>query len=90
MVASAIDVIIHTARLSDGSRKILAVTELVGLVHETEIVLEDLFVFRQTGLDEHGRVLGLFTPTGELPSFFEEAKTKGLPLPAEMFRPTVH
>ena len=76
--------------MSDGTRKVTKISEMVGLSGEFDVTMKDLFVFRQTGLDEHGRVLGLFTPTGELPSFFEEAKTKGLPLPAEMFRPTVH
>jgi pilus assembly protein CpaF len=85
MVASAIDIIIHTARLSDGSRKILAITELVELVNETEIVMQDLFLFRQTGVGPDGGVLGEFAPTGKPPTFVEDWKTRGIQLDLSIF-----
>jgi septum site-determining protein MinD len=85
MVASAIHLIVHTSRLSDGTRKITAITELVGLVDEMEIAFQDLFVFRQTGIGPNGAVLGSFVPTGKLPTFFDDFKVKGIELSAAMF-----
>ena len=88
MVSSAIDVIVHTARLSDGSRKITAITELVGLTEEeAEINFQDLFVFRQTGVAPDGTVLGEFTATGSRPTFEEEMRVNGIDLPPSMFLP---
>jgi pilus assembly protein CpaF len=85
MVASAVHVLFHTTRLSDGSRKITAITELVDLAHETEIVFQDLFVFRQTGVAPDGAVLGDFVATGKLPTFFQELKVKGIELEESRF-----
>ena len=86
MVASALHVVIHTARLSDGSRKILSITELVELTEHMDIVFRDLFVFQQTGLDPDGTVLGDYQATGHLPTFFEELKVKGLALEESVFQ----
>ena len=86
MVASAIDVVIHTARLSDGSRKITQVTELAGMKDEMHIEMEDIFLFRQTGIDASGRVVGEFQATGYLPSFMEDIKIKGITLPDNIFK----
>jgi pilus assembly protein CpaF len=86
MIASAIDIIVHTARLSDGSRKITQITEVCGMLDETHINLKDIFVFQQTGLDNQGKVLGEFKPTGYLPSFYPELKVRGINLPEEIFK----
>jgi len=86
-IASAIDLIVHTARLSDGSRRITHITEVTGMADELSIHLENLFVFRQEGLDPENRVVGRFKPTGTLPSFLEELKTKGVHLDEAMFFP---
>jgi hypothetical protein len=88
MIASAIDIIIHTARLSDGSRKIIQVTELAGMKDELHVDLRDVLIFKQTGLDEKGNVLGNFSATGYVPSFIEEIRVKGIRLPEGMFKPT--
>ena len=61
-IASALDLIIHMARLKDGSRKIVAITEVQGMEGDV-IVLQDIFVFEQTGF-ENGKVLGRIRPTG--------------------------
>jgi len=87
MVASAIDIIVHTARLSDGSRKILQITEVTGMKDEIHIDLRDIFVFKQSGIDSQANVLGGFAPTGYVPSFIEEIRTKGIPLPEDIFTP---
>jgi len=85
MVASGLQVIIHMARLSDGSRKIISISELTGMIHETEIVMQDLFVFQQTGVTPEGAVLGRFVATGARPTFFEELTRKGIVLDEAIF-----
>jgi septum site-determining protein MinD len=87
MIASAVDVIVHTARLSDGSRKILQITELAGMKDELHIDLRDIFVFKQVGIDSQGRVLGDFQANGYIPSFIEDIKRKGILLPDKLFTP---
>lgn len=88
MVASAVHILVHTARLSDGSRKITSISELVELVNGMDIVFHDLFVFRQTGVTSDGTVLGEFVPTGTLPTFFHELKVKGIELDESIFQAT--
>jgi pilus assembly protein CpaF len=87
MVASAIDIVVHTARLSDGTRKIIQVTEVAGMRDELHIDLQDIFFFKQIGVDNKGNVLGGFEATGYIPSFAEEVRTKGIPLSQDVFRP---
>jgi septum site-determining protein MinD len=87
MVASAIDIVIHTARLSDGSRKIVQITELAGMRDEMHIELEDIFLFRQTGSDpQTGKAIGEFQATGYIPSFLDDIKIKGISLPDNIFK----
>lgn len=87
MVASAVDVIVHTTRLSDGSRKIVQVTEIAGMKDDLHIELRDVFVFKQLGLDAQGNISGDFQPTGYIPSFVEEIKVRGIQLPENIFKP---
>ncbi len=87
MVASAVDLIIHTARLSDGTRKIIQITEIAGMKDEMHIDLRDIFAFKQVGIDAQARVLGDFQATGYVPSFIEDIKIKGIPLPPDIFKP---
>ena len=88
MVASAIHLVLHTARLSDGTRKITAITELIGLVNEVDISFQDLFVFQQAGVGSDGKVLGRFTATGKLPKCLQEIRMKGIELDDSVFRST--
>jgi pilus assembly protein CpaF len=85
-IASAIDIIVHISRFSDGTRKVANVTEVVGL-EGTQIVMQDIFEYRQTGLGEGGKVLGAFRPTGAVPTFFEELKARGIVLDPAIFDP---
>ncbi|MDD5196829.1 MAG: ATPase, T2SS/T4P/T4SS family [Candidatus Omnitrophota bacterium] len=86
MIASAIDLIIHTARLSDGSRKIIQVTEVSGMRDELHINLKDIFTFKQTGIDAQGNVLGAFQATGYIPPVIEEIRIKGIKLSDSIFQ----
>jgi pilus assembly protein CpaF len=83
-IASAIDLIVHVDRMSDGTRKVVKVTEVTGIERDT-ITLQDIFEFKQTGIDPQGKVLGYFTATGVIPSFIDEVETRGLSLPREVF-----
>jgi pilus assembly protein CpaF len=87
MVASAINIIIHTARLADGTRKIIQITEVRGMTDDLHIDLQNIFSFKQTGIDKDSKVIGTYQATGYVPSFVEEMKIKGIYLPPEIFNP---
>ena len=89
-VASAVHLVVHSARFPDGSRKITHITELTGMDEHDGIIFRDLFVFRQEGLGANGEVAGVFTPTGQAPTFLEDLKTKGIQLDEAMFRNPEH
>ena len=86
MIASAIDIIVHTARLPDGSRKVMQITEITGMLDELHIGLKDIFVFRQVSTDEQGKIQGNFQPTGTIPTFFEDFARRGIPLSKDIFK----
>lgn len=83
-ISSAIDLIIHQARLRDGSRKITYITE-VQKMEGTTITTQDIFRFEQTGFDNNGKILGRFVPTGLQPSFLEKFEISGIKLPDGFF-----
>ena len=84
-IASAVDIIIHESRLSDGSRKVTAITEVTGLEGE-QIVMQDIFAFKQTGVDEHGRILGHMRPTGAIPTWIDQLRSRGIEPDMTMFQ----
>jgi pilus assembly protein CpaF len=82
---SALDLIVHQARLRDGSRRITHITEVTGMESDV-ITLQDLFVFDyHAGVDEHGRYLGSLRWTGIRPTFVERLADEGVSLPARLF-----
>jgi pilus assembly protein CpaF len=85
-ISSALDVVVQVSRLSDGKRKITSVAELTGMEGEV-ITMQDIFVFKKTGIGEKGEVLGEFVPTGIRPKFSERLLTSGYTLPGTMFEP---
>ena len=86
MIAAAINLIIHTERFSDGSRKISQISEVAGMKDDVHIDLRDIFLFRQTGLDNQGKVLGHFEATGYVPTFVEKLKSRGIFFPPNSFQ----
>ncbi|GAC1339705.1 MAG: CpaF family protein [Candidatus Dormibacteria bacterium] len=84
-IASAVHLIVQQSRLRDGSRKIVSITEVIGIANG-EVQLQEIFTFNQTGVDDEGRVLGALTPTGIIPHFREQLAAEGEPLPLEMFQ----
>ena len=83
-MTAALNVIIQVARLSDGTRKIVKVSEVTGMEGDI-VVMQDIFVFEKKGLDEEGRVAGQFRPTGVRPKFLDIIYTAGVPLETEIF-----
>jgi len=84
-IASAVDIIIHESRLSDGSRKVTAITEVTGLEGE-QIVMQDIFAFKQTGVDERGKILGEMRPTGAIPTWIDQLRSRGIEPDMTMFQ----
>ena len=83
-VSSALDLVVQAVRLSDGTRKVIAISELTGMEGEM-LTMQELFTFERQGLDEEGRVRGDFHPTGIRPKFSEKLFAAGIRLPMEMF-----
>ena len=84
MVSSALDLIIQASRMPDGSRKIVSVSEVVGMEGDM-ITLQDIFVFEKRGLGENGKVLGRFRATGIRPKFADRLELAGIHLPENLF-----
>jgi pilus assembly protein CpaF len=83
-IASAVQVVIQQARLQDGSRKVTHITEITGMEGEI-ITMQDIFRFEQRGIDANGKVVGAFSPTGNIPTFLEELMSKGIGVNREIF-----
>lgn len=83
-ICSALDLIVQLTRMSDGTRKVIAVSEIVGMEGNV-ITTQDIFVFEKEGINEQGVVLGRFKATGIRPKFTERLTQGGIPLPAELF-----
>jgi len=83
-VCSALDLIIQLARMSDGTRKVVRVSEIVGMEGNV-ITTQDIFVFDREGTNEAGRVIGRHRATGIRPAFAERLRQAGIGLSAELF-----
>ncbi len=84
-MASAIDVILHQERLRDGTRKVLRVSEVVGMQGDA-ILVQDIFRFQETGMED-GRIQGQFLPTGYIPTFIKKLHQAGATVPMSLFTP---
>jgi enamine deaminase RidA (YjgF/YER057c/UK114 family) len=78
-----VDLIVHTARLKDGSRKIVSITEVYG-IEDDDILTQDIFVFDQTGVKD-GKIEGRLKPTGVRPTFMAQFARNGVALPPDEF-----
>jgi pilus assembly protein CpaF len=85
MIASAAKIITYQKRLQDGTREMLKIAEVLGLQGDV-IVTQDLFEFRQTGVDADGRITGMFSATGNKPAFLETLRQQGIDLPDDLFK----
>ena len=85
-IAAAIGVVIQVSRLTDGCRKIVSIAETTGMEGDV-ITMQEIFTYRQTGVDAEGAVKGYFQATGVRPRFMERLKSRGLSLPESLFDP---
>jgi len=83
-VASAIDLVLQVARLSDGTRRVTSISEITGMEGDT-ITMQEVFQYERTGVTAQGEVIGRFRPTGIRPRFAERLKACGLQLPRVFF-----
>jgi pilus assembly protein CpaF len=85
-IASAINVIVQQSRLRDGSRKITHITEILGMEGDT-IVMQDIFVYQQMGLDDKGNIIGHHKATGIIPKFMTRLEEEGVRINQDIFLP---
>jgi pilus assembly protein CpaF len=83
-ICSALDLIVQLSRLSDGTRKVMAISEIIGMDGNV-ITTQDIFVFEKEGINELGMVVGRHKATGIRPKFAKRLATAGIPLPTELF-----
>ena len=83
-MASAIAAVVHTARLSDGRRKVMSIDEVIGMEGDI-ITMQEIYGYKQTGVEADGKVLGKFVSTGIRPRFADTVAARGSPLPDSLF-----
>ena len=83
-IASAINVVVQVGRLTDGTRKIVSISEITGMEGDV-ITMQDIFVFEREGIGGQGQVIGQFRATGIRPRFTERLKAYGIELPMSLF-----
>ena len=86
-IASAINVVVQTNRLTDGRRKLISISEITGLEGDM-VCMQDIFTFRQTGVDADGTVRGYFQASGVRPRFMERLKARSITLPESLYDPS--
>ncbi|MGE0762782.1 MAG: ATPase, T2SS/T4P/T4SS family [Bdellovibrionales bacterium] len=85
-IAGAVDLIVQISRLSDGSRRVLSITEVVGMQGET-ITLQEIFRYKEEGFDKNRKIIGQFQPMGMIPTFIEDFEARGVVVPRNLFIP---
>jgi pilus assembly protein CpaF len=83
-ISSALNIIIHLARLVDGSRRIISFQEVSGMEGDT-VILQEIFSFEQTSLDGEGKVKGRFRAKGYRPKFVDKFRALNIPIPYDLF-----
>jgi pilus assembly protein CpaF len=87
-IASAISIVVQISRMSDGTRKVVTISEITGL-EENVISMHDIFNFVRKGIGPDGAVVGSFQPSGIRPKFLDRLRVSGILLPAEIFERSV-
>ena len=83
-VASAVDMVVQQTRFSDGSRRVVNITEITGVEGGT-VQMQDIFRFDQTGFNDKGRVVGEYKATGRVPEFYEDLRNRGVKVEMSIF-----
>jgi len=87
-IASAIHVVVQIARLTDGSRKVISISEITGMEGDS-IWMQDIFAFDRVGIDQDGKVRGVFRATGAKPRFADRLASSGYAMSADLFESRV-
>jgi pilus assembly protein CpaF len=87
-ISSAISIVVQVSRMSDGTRKVVSISEIVGM-EENVISMQEIFAFNKRGIGPDGKVVGVFQPTRIRPRFLEQLRTSGIFLPASLFEQTL-
>jgi pilus assembly protein CpaF len=83
-VASAVDLVVQQTRFSDGSRRVINITEVTG-VEGGVVQMQDIFRFDQTGFNSEGKVVGEYKATGRVPEFYEDLRNRGIKVDMSIF-----
>ncbi len=83
-ISSALDVVVHVSRLSDGSRRLISVSEIVGMEQEV-VAMQEIFAFHRIGISDDGKVLGTYEATGIRPKFADQLVLSGIEVPSSIF-----
>jgi pilus assembly protein CpaF len=83
-ITSAISIVVQVSRMSDGTRKVTAISEITGM-DENVISMQDIFTFVRKGIGPNGKVVGTFQPSRIRPKFLERLRVAGILLPADLF-----
>jgi len=83
-IAGAVNLIVQISRMSDGTRKVISITEVSGIQGDI-ITLAEIFRFKETGYDKNRKIQGIFQATGTVPSFIQKLADKGVVIPREIF-----
>ncbi len=84
-IASAIEVVVYTARLNDGSRKTMSIAEIAGQHEDGKYKVNEIFKFEREGISKEGKVIGRHRATGNLPTYYEQFQHAGIDMPRSMF-----
>jgi pilus assembly protein CpaF len=84
-IAAAIDIVVQTSRMPDGSRKITDISEIVGLGENSVFLTQDIFLFKQRGIDAARRIVGEYVPTGTIPRLVDRLRERGIKINMEVF-----
>ena len=87
-ISSAVDLIVQANRLQGGPRKVTSITEVMNMEQDI-IIMQDIFRFKQLGIDQNGRATGQFEATGVRPGFVPRLESAGIKLPSNLFQERV-
>jgi pilus assembly protein CpaF len=85
-IASAVHVVVQVARLEDGQRKLISISEIQGMEGDV-ITISEIFAFKRRGISAEGKVMGSVEATGVVPMFHETLQLRGVQIPIESYRP---
>jgi pilus assembly protein CpaF len=85
LTAGALHIIVQMARLADGKRRVVSISEVAGMDKNHNIILKDIFIFRQKGVDADGKIYGVFEATGVLSQFIDHIRSYGIEVDPQLF-----